>query len=59
MAQDASPEHEIEQSPVQRNVHVEPPSQLMLPLAPTVTSHSAPASQSTLHDEPHVPVHVL
>jgi hypothetical protein len=49
-----SPSHESEQLSVQRNVHVEP-SQLMLPLGPTVTSHSEPPLQLTLHDAPQVP----
>lgn len=42
---------------MQRIVHVEPPSQLMLPLGPTVTSHVEPPLQLTLHDDPHDPVH--
>lgn len=40
---------------MQRSVHVEPPSQLMLPLGPAVMSHDEPPLQLTLHDEPHVP----
>ena len=51
--------HDSEQLPVQRNVQVEPPSQLMLPLGPTVTSHSEPPLQETLHDAPHVPAQSL
>lgn len=47
-----------EHVPVHRTVHVEPPSQLTLPLGPTVTSHAASALQSTLHEEPQVPLHV-
>lgn len=51
------PAHDSEHDPVQRIVHVEPPSQLMLPLGPTVTSHVEPPLQLTLHDDPHDPVH--
>ncbi len=54
-----SPAQDSEQPAVQRRVHVDPPSQLMLPLGPTVTSHSDPPLQLTLHDEPHEPPHVL
>jgi hypothetical protein len=50
-----SPAHDSEQLAVQRSVHVDAPSQLMLPLGPTVTSHSEPTLQLTLHDAPHVP----
>lgn len=49
--------HDSEHDPVQRSVHVEPVSQLMLPLGPTVTSHSEPPLQLTLQDSPHVPEH--
>jgi len=51
--------HDSEHEPVQCRVHVEPVSQLMLPLGPTVTSHSEPPLQLTLHDWPHVPVQSL
>ena len=47
--------HDSEHPAVQRSVHVDPPSQLMLPLGPTVTSHSEPPLQLTLHEVPHVP----
>lgn len=53
--QSESPAHDSEHEPVQRNVHVEPPSQLMLPLGPAVMSHVEPPLQLTLHDEPHAP----
>ena len=49
------PVHDSEHEPVQRSVHVEAPSQLMLPLGPAVMSHVEPPLQLTLHDEPHVP----
>jgi hypothetical protein len=42
--------HDIEQLPVQCTVHVEPPVQLMLPLAPTVTSQLDWPAQLMLHD---------
>lgn len=44
---------------MQCTVHVEPPAQFTLPLGPTVTSQSDCPAQLTLHDSPHVPVHVL
>ena len=42
-----------------RRVQVEVASQLMLPLAPTVTSHVEPCLHSMLHDDPHAPVQSL
>lgn len=48
--------HDSEHDPVQCNVHIAPPSQLMLPLAPTVTSQVEPPLQLTLQDSPHEPV---
>ncbi len=58
-AQVESLEHDTEHSPVQVIVQVEPPSQLTLPLSPTVISHVDPPLQSRLHDAPQAPVHVL
>lgn len=49
------PAHDSEHEPVQRSVHVEPLSQLMLPLGPAVMSHCESPLQLTLHDSPHVP----
>lgn len=54
-----SPAQDSEQFALQRRVHVDPPSQLMLPLGPTVTSHSEPPLQLTLHDAPQVPPQAL
>lgn len=48
-----------EQLPWQRSVHIDPPSQLMLPLAPTVTSHVELFLQLTEHDAPQVPLQSL
>jgi hypothetical protein len=54
----ASFAHDNEHDPVQWIVQLEPPAQLTLPLSPTVKSHVAWPSHDTLHDLPHVPVHV-
>jgi hypothetical protein len=50
---------DIEHEPVQRTVHVEPPVQPTLALAPTVTSQSDMPAQLMLHESPQVPVQVL
>jgi hypothetical protein len=44
-----------EQEPVQVMWQTEPPSQVMLPLSPTVRSQVEPSLQSMLHESPQVP----
>lgn len=51
--------HDSEQVSVQRMLHVEPPLQVTLPLAPTVRSQREPPAQLALHELPQAPVQVL
>jgi len=48
-----------EHEPVHVTWQVEPSVQVTLPLSPTVGLHVDMPAQSTLHDLPHVPWHVL